>query len=56
LAISFIVPTLAQQKGTVDPQIDQQIRALAQKYGEAINKHDPAAVAALNTQDAEGAQ
>ena len=52
LAISFTVPTLAQQKGTVDPQIDQQIRALAQKYDEAINKHDPAAVAALYTQDA----
>jgi uncharacterized protein (TIGR02246 family) len=52
LAIGFTVPTLAQQKGTVDPQTDQQIRALAQKYDEAINKRDPAAVAALYTQDA----
>jgi uncharacterized protein (TIGR02246 family) len=52
LAISFALPTVAQQKGTVDPQIDLQIRALAQKYDEAINKHDPAAVAALYTQDA----
>ena len=52
LAIGFAWPTFAQQKGTVDPQIDQQIHALAQKYDEAINKHDPAAVAALYTQDA----
>jgi uncharacterized protein (TIGR02246 family) len=52
LAIGFAWPTFAQQKGTVDPQIDQQIHTLAQKYDEAINKHDPAAVAALYTQDA----
>ena len=51
-AISFAWPTFAQQKGTVDPQIDQQIRALAQKYDEAINKQDPAAVAALYTENA----
>jgi len=52
LAIGFAWPTFAQQKGTVDPQIDQQIHTLAQKYDEAINKHDPAAVSALYTQDA----
>jgi uncharacterized protein (TIGR02246 family) len=51
LAIGFTQPTFAQQKGTVDPHIEQ-IRALAQKYDEAINKRDPAAVAALYTQDA----
>jgi hypothetical protein len=39
-------------ESSVDPQIDQQIHTLAQKYDEAINKHDPAAVAALYTQDA----
>jgi len=51
LAISFAWPISAQQKVTVDPQIAQQIRVLASKYDEAINKHDAAAVAALYTQD-----
>jgi hypothetical protein len=31
LAICFAWPTFAQQKETVDPQIAQQIRALASK-------------------------
>jgi type II secretory pathway pseudopilin PulG len=47
LAISFALPTFAQQKDTVDPKIEQQIRALAQKYDEAINKHDSVAIASL---------
>jgi uncharacterized protein (TIGR02246 family) len=51
LAISFALPTFAQQKDTVDPKIKQQIRVLAAKYDEAINKHDAAAVAALYTED-----
>jgi uncharacterized protein (TIGR02246 family) len=52
LAISFALPTFAQQ--TVDPKIEQQIRALAAKYDDAINRHDAAAVAALYTQDGVG--
>ena len=52
LAISFTVPPLAQQKGTVDPQINQQIRALAMNYDAAINRHDAPAIAALYAQDA----
>ena len=52
LAISFALPTFAQQKETVDPQTVQQIRALASKFDAAINKHDPAAVAALYAQNA----
>src|SRR5580693_5373018 len=52
LTVSFTVPTFAQQKGTIDPKIEQQIRVLAANYDAAINKHDPAAVAALYTQDA----
>jgi len=51
LAISFAWPTFAQQKDTVDPQIAQQIRALAIKYEEAFNRQDPAAVAALYAED-----
>jgi uncharacterized protein (TIGR02246 family) len=52
LAISFALPTFAQK--TVDPKIEQQIRVLAQKYDAAINNHDPAAVAALYTEDGVG--
>jgi hypothetical protein len=51
LAISFALTTFAQQKHTVDPKVEQQIRALAQKYDEASNSHDAAAVAALYTED-----
>jgi SnoaL-like domain len=54
LAISFALPTFAQQKDTVDPKIVQQIRVLAAKYDEAINRHDAAAVASLYTQDGVG--
>jgi len=43
-----------QQKGTVDPKTVQQIRVLAAKYDEAINRHDAAAVASLYTQDGVG--
>ena len=51
LAISFALPTFAQQKDTVDPQIAQQIRAFAAKFDEAFNKNDAVAVAALYTED-----
>jgi uncharacterized protein (TIGR02246 family) len=47
LAIDFAVPTLAQQNVTVDPKVVEQIRALAMRYAEAYNKHDPAGVATL---------
>ena len=50
LATGFVVPTFAQD--TVDPKTAQQIQALAAKFNEAFNKHDPAAVAALYTEDA----
>lgn len=52
LAISPIVPTLAEKRSTVDPQIVQEIRVLAMKYDEAFNKNDATAVAALYTADA----
>src|ERR1700722_16827583 len=51
LAISCALPTVAQQKDTADTRIAQQIRILAAKYDEAINKRDAAAVAALYAQD-----
>ena len=52
LAIDLALPTFAQQKDTLDPQIAQQIRVLAMKYHEAINRNDAAAMAALYTEDA----
>jgi hypothetical protein len=51
LAISFALPTFAQQTNTSDPRTMQQIRALTTKYEEAYNSHDAAAVAALYTGD-----
>jgi uncharacterized protein (TIGR02246 family) len=52
LAITFAVPAFAQQQDTVDPEIAEQVRALATKYDEAFNQNDAAAIAALITEDA----
>jgi Domain of unknown function (DUF4440) len=52
LASGISLPAIAQDKNKVDPKIEQQIRALAANYDAAINKHDPAAVAALYARDA----
>jgi uncharacterized protein (TIGR02246 family) len=52
LAISFALPAFAQQQDTVDPQIAEEVRALARKYDEAFNQNDAAAIAALITEDA----
>jgi hypothetical protein len=51
LAISFALPTFAQLKVVVDPQIRQQIEAGQRNYDVAFNKNDGAAIAALFTQD-----
>ena len=64
LAISFALPTFAQQKDTADPRIVQQrdllgvakaldeFGELNQALDEAYNRNDAAAVAALFTEDA----
>jgi len=52
LAISFAVPTFAQQKDAVDSQVIEQLAQIDKKYGEAFNNNDAAAVAALFTEDA----
>lgn len=52
LAISFALPTFAQQKETVGPQIIEQLLGLGKKFDDAFNNNDPAAVAALFTKDA----
>jgi ketosteroid isomerase-like protein len=63
LAISFVLPIFAQQKDTADPRIAQQrdligdsktldeIGVLATQQSEAFTNKDPAAVAALFTED-----
>ena len=51
-AIGFAFPTFAQEQNAVDPKTRQEIDAVSMQYGEAFNKHDAAAVAALYTQDA----
>ena len=50
LAISFALPTFAQQKETVDPQLIQKLDDTNKKFNEAINNHDPAATGALCTE------
>jgi len=67
LAISFALPTLAQQTNTssspattataqqgdtVDPQVAEQVRALASKYDQVFNKNDATALGALFSEDA----
>jgi ketosteroid isomerase-like protein len=52
LAISFALPAVAQDQNMVDPEVRQQIEAVYMKFGDAHNKDDAAAIAALYTQDA----
>jgi ketosteroid isomerase-like protein len=52
LAISPVVSAIAQEQNTVDPNVYQQIEAAHLRFGEAYNKHDAAATAALFTADA----
>ena len=52
LAISFALPTFAQQTNTPDPQVRQRLLAVIEKHADAMNKNDAAAAAALFTEDA----
>ena len=52
LAISFALPTYAQQKDAADPQTTQKILAIIKALVEGYNNHDAAAIAALYTRDA----
>jgi type II secretory pathway pseudopilin PulG len=45
LAISFVLPTFAQQRDTADSQITEQLKALTKKTDEAFNKGEAAALA-----------
>ena len=52
LAISFALPTYAQQKEVADPQPTQNIAAILKAFSEAHMNNDAAAIAALFTRDA----
>ena len=51
LAISFAVPTFAQQTNKPDPQLREKLIAAIKKHTDALDKNDAAAVAALFTED-----
>jgi ketosteroid isomerase-like protein len=51
-AAANAVPTSAQEKSVVDPEVRQQIKALMMKFQEAYNNRDATAIGALLTQDA----
>jgi ketosteroid isomerase-like protein len=52
LAIGFALPTFAQDQNTISPEVRQQIEAIFQKFQDAFNNRDAAAIAGLRTQDA----
>jgi ketosteroid isomerase-like protein len=52
LAIDFALPTFAQEKNAIAPEVRQQIEAVFTQFQEAYNRHDAAAMGALHTQDA----
>jgi SnoaL-like domain len=51
LAISFGLPTFAQQTNTPDPQLRQKLVEVIAKHADALNKNDAAAAAACFTQE-----
>jgi uncharacterized protein (TIGR02246 family) len=52
LAISFTLPTFAQQKDTSDPQLREALVAFNKQVDEALNNNDAHALAGLFTEDA----
>jgi len=52
LAISFALPTFAQQINTPDPQLRQRLVDVIKKHGDAMNNNDATAAAACFTEDA----
>jgi uncharacterized protein (TIGR02246 family) len=51
LAVSFALPTYAQQKDLADPQTTQKLLAAVKAVDDAVNNNDPVAMAALYTRD-----
>jgi hypothetical protein len=51
LAISFALPTFAQQTNTPDPQLREKLVAAIKKHTDALDKNDAAAIAENFTKD-----
>jgi ketosteroid isomerase-like protein len=51
LAISFALPSFAQQTKTPDPQLRQRLEAVIKKHTDALDENDAPAVAANFTED-----
>ena len=51
-AVSFALPTFAQQTNIPNPQLRQRLLAVIEKHADTMNKNDAAAAAALFTEDA----
>jgi uncharacterized protein (TIGR02246 family) len=51
-AVAFVSTTFPKEKDTVDPQVAEQVRALAAKYEVAFNRSDAGGLSALYTDDA----
>jgi len=51
-AVSFALPTFAQQTNIPNPQLRQRLLAVIEKHADAMNKNDAAGAAALFTEDA----
>ena len=45
------LPTFAQEKNTIDPQVRRQIEAVEMKFQEAFNNRDTATIGTLQTED-----
>ena len=52
LTIGFVVPAFAQEKEEVNPKILAGIQANDKAFDDAFNKRDPAAIAALYSENA----
>jgi hypothetical protein len=52
LAVGFALPAFSQQKETVDLPIVEQLDALTQKFMDAIDSNDAAAIATVYAEDA----
>jgi hypothetical protein len=52
VAMGLALPALAQQTSAPDPQLREQLLALAKKFDDAWNNNDATALAALFTKDA----
>jgi hypothetical protein len=51
-AIGLVVPALAQEQNTVDPEVRQEIETIFVKFQDAYNARDAEGIASTMTQEA----